>query len=46
MLERDVIPAIRAVVGDQFENVWYQQDGAPAHFALDSFSMLNFLGAG
>lgn len=32
LLRDRIIPAIREIVGELFENVWFQQDGAPPHF--------------
>lgn len=41
MLRDQIIPAIRAVIGEDFENVCFQQDGAPPHFARDVRNFLN-----
>jgi len=35
MLRNQIIPAIRAITGENFENTWFQQDGAPAHYGRD-----------
>lgn len=35
MLRNQIVPAIREIVGDNFENTWYQQDGAAAHYGRD-----------
>ncbi|MCM0158329.1 hypothetical protein [Candidatus Nardonella dryophthoridicola] len=31
MLQHQILPAIREVAQDEFENVWFQQDGCPVH---------------
>jgi len=41
LLRNQVIPAIEDIVGDAFHNVWFQQDGAPAHFSLEARNILN-----
>ncbi|XP_011859565.1 PREDICTED: uncharacterized protein LOC105557041 [Vollenhovia emeryi] len=41
LLNDNIIPAIQAIVGDAFENVWFQQDGAQVHFALIVRNVLN-----
>lgn len=35
MLRNQIVPAIRAVVGEDFENTWFQQDGAAPHYGRD-----------
>lgn len=35
MLRDQIVPAIREIAGDDFENVWFQQDGAAPHYARD-----------
>lgn len=35
MLRNDIVPAITEIVGDDFENTYYQQDGAAAHYGRD-----------
>lgn len=32
LLQEEIVPAIREIVGDDFVETWYQQDGAPANF--------------
>lgn len=32
MLRELIVPAIREISGDNFEDIWYQQDGAAAHY--------------
>jgi len=32
MLKHEIVPAIQAIVGDNFENTWFQQDGAAPHY--------------
>jgi len=34
MLVEQIIPAIRNIFPNNFDRVWFQQDGAPAHFGL------------
>ena len=34
LLRTEVVPCIQNITGNAFENVWFQQDGAPAHFAI------------
>ncbi|EFN70486.1 hypothetical protein EAG_00013, partial [Camponotus floridanus] len=34
MLIHQIIPAIRNLFPNDFDRVWFQQDGAPAHFGL------------
>lgn len=41
LLQTQVLPAIRNLVGDDFNNVWFQQDGAPPHFAINVRQFLN-----
>lgn len=31
MLQNQILPAIRDVAQNEFHNVWFQQDGCPAH---------------
>lgn len=31
MLQNQILPAIREVAQNEFQNVWFQQDGCPAH---------------
>ena len=36
MLQNQIVPGIREVVtNDQFNNLWFQQDGCPAHNSRD-----------
>lgn len=32
MLTNQIVPAIQEIAGDEFDNVWFQQDGAPPHY--------------
>uniref|UniRef100_A0A1B6HYH3 DUF4817 domain-containing protein n=1 Tax=Homalodisca liturata TaxID=320908 RepID=A0A1B6HYH3_9HEMI len=32
MLQNEIIPAIQIASGEYFDNVWFQQDGAPPHY--------------
>lgn len=32
LLRNQIVPRIREVAGDNFDNTWYQQDGAAAHY--------------
>jgi len=32
MLRHEIVPAIQTIVGDNFENTWFQQDGAAPHY--------------
>ncbi|EFN79456.1 hypothetical protein EAI_08334, partial [Harpegnathos saltator] len=41
LLRNQVIPAIQDIAGEAFHNVWLQQDGAPAHFFLQTQNILN-----
>ncbi|XP_020295795.1 uncharacterized protein LOC109860838 [Pseudomyrmex gracilis] len=34
LLQNGIVPAIQQLFGEEFDNVWFQQDGAPAHFGL------------
>lgn len=40
LLMHSIIPAIQQIVGENMNNVWFQQDGAPAHFGIN---VRNFL---
>lgn len=40
LLRENVVPALREMYPDTFHEMWFQQDGAPAHFARD---VRNFL---
>ncbi|RYA74177.1 hypothetical protein DD595_24615 [Enterobacter cloacae complex sp. 4DZ3-17B2] len=35
MLRDDIIPAIQVIVGEDFDQTWFQQDGAAPHYATD-----------
>jgi len=35
MLENQIVPAIQALREDDFEDIWFQQDGAPPHYGID-----------
>jgi len=39
MLRDDIVPTVRNIFDPDFDSVWFQQDGAPPHFALQ---MQNF----
>lgn len=41
MLQNEILPAIREIAGDNFENIWFQQDGAAPHFGLNVREYLN-----
>lgn len=41
LLNEHVIPAIRNIVGEAFDNVWFQQDGCQVHFAVIVRNLLN-----
>ncbi|XP_018369530.1 PREDICTED: uncharacterized protein LOC108765352 [Trachymyrmex cornetzi] len=41
LLNNEIIPAIRNISGIAFDNVWFQQDGAPCHFGLIARNLLN-----
>lgn len=32
-----IVPTMQCVAGNDFDDVWYQQDGAPAHYRLIVF---------
>ena len=34
LLRNQIIPAIQDIAEEAFQNIWFQQDGAPAHFSL------------
>jgi len=34
MLIEQIIPAIQNLFPNDFDHVWFQQDGAPVHFGL------------
>ncbi|EFN77911.1 hypothetical protein EAI_15781, partial [Harpegnathos saltator] len=36
-----IIPAIRNIFSNNFEEIWFQHDGAPAHFGLGLRQILN-----
>jgi len=35
MLRNQIVPAIREIAGDNFEDIWFQQDGAASHYGQD-----------
>lgn len=35
MLRNEIIPAIQAIVGDDFHQTWFQRDGAAPHYGRD-----------
>lgn len=41
MLRETIIPALRAVLGRSYNTVWFQQDGAPPHYALQVRALLD-----
>lgn len=41
LLRTEVVPRIQEITGLAFEQVWFQQDGAPAHFAVITRDYLN-----
>ena len=41
MLRDDIVPSIRNIFGQDFDSVWFQQDGAPPHFGLQVRNFLN-----
>lgn len=34
LLQTNIIPAVQDIAGPDFHEVWFQQDGAPAHFGV------------
>lgn len=41
LLRNQIIPAIRNAVGNNFNDTWFQQDGASPHFSVDVRNYLN-----
>lgn len=41
MLRNQIIPRIREIAGDNFEQTWFQQDGAGPHYAIIVRNFLN-----
>lgn len=41
MLRNEIVPAIQAIVGENFNQTWFQQDGAAAHYARNVRNYLN-----
>lgn len=41
MLRNEIVPAIRQIAGQNFEAIWFQQDGAPAHYGINVRNYLN-----
>lgn len=41
MLRNQIIPSITDTAGDDFYNVWFQQDGAPPHYGVAVRNYLN-----
>jgi len=41
MLRNEIILAIQAIVGDDFHQTWFQQDGAALHYGRDVRAYLN-----
>lgn len=42
MLQNQIIPAIRNLVGNDFINIWFQHDGAPPHYGRVVRAFLNY----
>ncbi|KAG8302280.1 hypothetical protein J6590_034593 [Homalodisca vitripennis] len=36
LLENEIKPALRNMFGEHFQNIWFQQDGAPPHYGIDA----------
>lgn len=32
LLQEEIVPSLQEIAGDEYDEVWFQQDGAPAHF--------------
>lgn len=41
LLRTRVIPSLMELLGPQFQQIWFQQDGAPPHFALQVRQLLD-----
>lgn len=41
MLRNQIVPAIRRIAGDNFDQTWFQQDGAAPHYGLNVRNYLN-----
>lgn len=41
MLTNNILPAVRALLGANFNSVWFQQDGAPPHYYLRVRNLLD-----
>jgi len=35
MLRDEIVPAVQIIVDPNFNDIWFQQDGTPAHYALE-----------
>jgi len=35
MLQNQIVPAIRQITGNNFENIWFQQDRVPPHCGVN-----------
>ncbi|KAG8324030.1 hypothetical protein J6590_102092 [Homalodisca vitripennis] len=35
LLENEITPALRNMFGEHYQNIWFQQDGAPPHYGID-----------
>ena len=35
LLRNQIVPRIREITGDNFQNIWFQQDGAAAHYGRE-----------
>ncbi|KAG8259979.1 hypothetical protein J6590_107394, partial [Homalodisca vitripennis] len=31
----EITPALRNMFGEHYQNIWFQQDGAPPHYGID-----------
>lgn len=41
LLENEITPALRNMFGEHFQNIWFQQDGAPPHYGIDVRAYVN-----
>lgn len=46
MLRDQIVPAIQGIVGEEFDQTWFQQDGASAHYARIARDYLDIVFAG
>ena len=35
LLKNQIVPRIREITGDNFQNIWFQPDGAAAHYGRE-----------